>query len=422
MRDEQRKDGYMSDKAEGDHSFQDVPSVSVAAPRRTGPGRAWLLVAQREVAVKATDRAFLIGTIVTVAIIVGVIVLQALLATRTQEFTVAVTTEATRLAEAVRLAAAQSDDIKLTVTEVDTDGKAKAAVTEEAADAWLHQSGNRWILTTKSEPNDDLADLVGEIVRSQALATNAAAAGTTVEDLERGATLTTTFLEGDAQRAQLTAIVGFAFAFLFYLASLMFGIAIANSVLEEKQSRVVEIIATAIPLRHLLAGKILGNVVMALGQLVVYAVVGLIGLAFTEYAPLVPAVSGPVAWFVAFFLAGFVALASLWAVAGSLASRSEDLQSTTVPLTLLTMTILFGGLFLEKSWQTVGSFVPPLSAVLMPIRLVEGDAAWWEAVVALALLLGLAGLTIRVGERIYRRSLLQSGGQVSLRQAWRAQE
>lgn len=388
----------------------------------SSPANAWWLVARREIMVKATDRAFLIGTFVTIAIIVGLVGVQAYFAGRTQDVTMVTTTQAAPVAEAVQQAAKADDDLAVTLLEVDDDAAAKEAVADEKADAWLHQEGDTWVLTTKSDAESSLESLVATVIRQLALETNAAAAGTSLEELEQGATLETAFLDGDAQRAELASIVGFAFAFLFYVASLMFGIALANSVVEEKQSRVAEIIATAIPLRHLLIGKIVGNTVLAVTQLAIYSVVGLIGLAFTDYRELIPTVSGPVVWFIAFFLAGFAVLACLWAVAGSLASRTEDLQSTSMPLTVLVMGILFGGLILDGTWQTIGSFVPPLSAVLMPIRLLEGDASWWEGLIALALLVGMAVVTVRVCERIYRRSLLQTGGQISLRRAWRAED
>lgn len=389
---------------------------------RSSPANAWALVARREVMVKITDRAFLIGTLVTVAIIIGVILAQAFFAGRTQDVTVVTTPEAAPLAALVQQVAQADDDLNVTVDEVDDEAAATAAIRAESADAWLHQDGEVWTLTTKSEPESSLEDLVALVVRQQVLATNAAEAGTTLEALEEGTTLETSFLEGDSQRAELAAIVGFAFAFLFYVASLIFGITLANSVVEEKQSRVAEIIATAIPLRHLLMGKILGNTVLAVSQLLLYAVVGLIGLAFTDYGDLVADISGPVVWFIVFFLAGFTLLACLWAVAGSLASRTEDVQSTSVPLTMLVMAILFGGLVLDGTWQTIGSFVPPLSAVIMPIRLLEGDATWWEGLIALGLLVIATLGTVRICERIYRRSLLQTGGQVSLRKAWSAQD
>lgn len=392
-------------------------------PQLAGTRNAWLLVTKREITVKATDRAFVVGTLVTLGLIVLLIGLQIWLASRTENFTVAATPAATSLAETVQDRAEDIDEnVVVEVTPVADDAAARAAVLDESADAWLHQRDGGWVLTTKADFESSLQEVVAQVVRDDALQQNATAAGTTVEALERGATLEADLLEGDAQRAELVGFVTFAFVFLFYLATLTFGATLASSVVEEKQSRIVEIIATAIPVRHLLAGKVLGNTVLAVAQLTLFVTVGLVGLSFTDFSPLITAVSGAAVWFLVFFLAGFVALACLWAVAGSLASRLEDLQSTTTPLTMLVMGIFFSGLFLEGTWQTVGSFVPPLSAILMPVRLLEGDAAWWEALVALGLLVVTAAVTVSIGERLYRRSLLQTGGQVSLRQAWRTEE
>ena len=161
---------------------------------------------------------------------------------------------------------------------------------------------------------------------------------------------------------------------------------------------------------------------MAVLQIVLYVGVGLVGLSFTEYSAFIPAISGPIVWFVLFFATGFVALACLWAVAGSLASRTEDVQNTSAPLTYVVMGIYFASFLLSGNALFIASFIPPVSAVLMPMRILEGGVPFWQPVVALALLVGFAGLTIIVGERLYRRSLLQSGGRVSLKQAWSAPE
>ncbi|MGL5810200.1 MAG: ABC transporter permease [Nocardioides sp.] len=397
--------------------------VTTADNGSGGARHPWLLVAGREVMVRSTDRTFLIGTLVTVAILIGVTVLQVWLASRTDRITLLATPEAESMATAVAAAAREDDDdLVVTVRRVADRPAAERDLRAEEADAWLHRADGDWTLTTLSQPEGALEEVTADVVRQQVLTDNAGRAGTTLEALQRGTELRTGLLEGDDDRASLTALVGFAFAMLFYLASLVFGMSLANSVVEEKQSRIVEIIATAIPLRQLLLGKVVGNSVLALAQLGIYVAVGLIGLSFTEYGGLVPQLSSPVLWFMAFFVGGFAAIACLWAVAGSLASRTEDLQATTTPLTILVLVVFFGGLTLEDQWQTAGSFVPPLSAVVMPIRLLEGDAAWWEAAVALGLLFAMAALTIRLGERIYRNSLLQTGGKVSLRAAWSAEE
>lgn len=395
------------------------------APPRGAVRSAWALVARREVMVKLTDRAFVLGTLFTLVLIAGFMGYSAWDAGRTSEYTVVSTAADRSVADRVSTVAAQTDgDVAVTVETVPDEAAARAEVTDGEADAWLHRapSGNGWVLTTDSEEEDALTRVTTDAVRQAALEAQAAELGTTAQQLEAGSTVTTQLLSGDAQRAALASGVAFAFAFLFYIAALTFGLTLANSVVEEKQSRIVEIIATSIPVRQLLVGKVAGNSVLAIAQMVLYAGVALVGLSFTPFASLVPAISGPVVWFLVFFVAGFVALAALWAVAGSLASRTEDVQSTSTPLTFLIMAVFFGALFVDGTVKVVLSFVPPFSAVLMPTRLLEGQAQWWEAVIALGLLLAAAGVIVTVAERLYRRSLLQTGGKLSMRQAWSAPE
>ena len=383
---------------------------------------AWLLVTRREVVSRITDKTFLVGTGLMVAMLVGIIGFSAWQDGRTDHATLAATPDALAMAEAVVAAAPEVDDVEVALLEVADEGAATDALGSDEADGWLHEGADGWVLTSQSSDTGSLEDVVREVVRQQVLAENAAAAGVTVEDLQAGSSVATQFLEGDEEKAAIADAVGFVFVFLFYLAALIFGMQLASSVIEEKQSRIVEIIAAAIPLRHLLAGKVLGNTTLAMIQILIYLAVGLIGLSFTSYRSYVPQLSGPAAWFVAFFLAGFIALACLWAVAGSLASRTEDLQATSTPLTMLMLVMFFGGLSLDGRGQVIASYVPPVSAVVMPKRILAGGVEWWEPLLALGLLAAFAAVTVWVGERLYRRALLQTGGRVSLRQAWSAAE
>jgi ABC-2 type transport system permease protein len=358
-----------------------------------------------------------------VVMIVGFIGFTAWQDEKTDTVTLAATPDSVAMAKAVAEGAPKVDDkVDVTVVELDDEAAAEAALKKEDVDAWLHPVDGGWQLTSESSEQDTLTDVTSTVVRQQVLADNAASVGSTVEALEAGSTVTTNFLRGDAEKASVAEAVGFVFVFLFYFAALVFGMQLASSVIEEKQSRIVEIIAAAIPLRHLLAGKVLGNTALALIQLLIYVAVGLVGLTFTSYKSYVPALSGPTAWFIAFFLAGFAALACLWAVAGSLASRTEDLQTTSTPLTMLMLVMFFGGISLDGRGQVIASFIPPVSAVVMPKRILTGGVAWWEPLVALGLLAVFAALTVMVGERLYRRALLQTGGRVSLRQAWSTAE
>ncbi|MBM7514437.1 ABC-2 type transport system permease protein [Nocardioides cavernae] len=389
--------------------------------RRDEP--AWLLVTRREVVSRITDKSFLLGTAFMVVLIAGFIGFSAWQEERTDTVTLAATPDAAAMATAVADAAPGVDEnVEVTVVEVDDRAAAESALREDEVDAWLHPTDDGWQLTSESSEQGSLTNVVEVVVQQQVLADNAAEVGTTVESLQAGSTVTTAFLRGDAEKAGVAEAVGFVFVFLFYFAALVFGMQLASSVIEEKQSRIVEIIAAAIPVRHLLAGKVLGNTALAVIQLMVYLVVGLVGLSFTSYKSYVPALSGPTAWFIGFFLAGFIALACLWAVAGSLASRTEDLQATSTPLTMLMLVMFFGGLSLDGRGQVIASFVPPVSAVVMPKRILAGGVEWWEPLLALGLLAAFAAVTVWVGERLYRRALLQTGGRVSLRQAWSAAE
>ncbi|RYB91443.1 ABC transporter permease [Nocardioides glacieisoli] len=383
----------------------------------------WLLVTRREVVSRITDKSFLLGTVFMVVLIAGFIGFTAWQEERTDKVTLGATPDSVAMATVIEESAPDVDDsVEVSVVELDDETAAEAALLDDEVDAWLHPVEGGWELTSESSEQDSLTDVVSTVVRQQVLTDNAAGVGSTVQELEAGSDVSTAFLRGDAERAAVAEVVGFVFVFLFYFAALVFGMQLASSVIEEKQSRIVEIIAAAIPLRHLLAGKVLGNTALAVIQLLVYLVVGLVGISFTSYKSYLPALSGPTAWFIGFFLAGFVALACLWAVAGSLASRTEDLQATSTPLTMLMLAMFFGGLSLDGRGQVIASFIPPVSAVVMPKRILAGGVEWWEPLVALGLLAAFAAVTVWVGEKLYRRALLQTGGRVTLRQAWSAAE
>lgn len=379
---------------------------------------AWALVARREILVKLTNKGFIIGTVITIALMAAWLGWTAYSAERTSSYAVVTTTADAEMGEAVAEAAPAIDEsTTITTSTTPDDDTARAAVADGEADGYLHRSGPGWVLTTESDEGD-LLSVVQQAVRAAVIDQQARDLGTTAAELEAGSVVSAQFLLGDADQAGLASAIGFVMALLFFMAALMYGMQIANSVVEEKQSRIVEIIATSIPVRHLLAGKVMGNTVMAILQMVLYVGVGLIGLSFTPYSSFLPAMGAPVAWFLVFFAAGFIALACLWAVAGSLASRVEDLQSTSAPLTYLVMGVYFGSFLLSGTPKVIASFIPPISAVLMPMRILEGEVPLWQPIIALALMLVSAALTIIVGERLYRRSLLQSGGRVSLKQAW----
>ena len=391
---------------------------TAAAPART-PAHPWLVVAIREVVVKLTDRSFVLSTALMVVLIVAGVAFSAFLGGRSTTFDVgAVDTSTAAVAQGAQQQVAAGGD-ELQVSTFDSHEALQAAVLDEEVDAGLVQDQDGFTLIGDDEIDPTLQRAVSSAVEEHVLSQNAEAAGTTLAELRDGATVTTTLVGADAGRATAAQVAGFIFALLFYMSAIIFGMTIANSVLEEKQNRVVEILATAIPVRQILYGKVLGNSLLAFGQIALFGVVGLIGVNVAGLASDVGWLLGASGWFIAFFVAGFIALAAVWAVLGSLASRSEDLQSSTGPVIGVIMAALFAGLFAQGTLLQVASYVPVVSSVAMPIRLLAGEVPLWEPVVSLLLTVAAAGLLIRLGERIYQRAVMHSGTAISWRQAFR---
>ena len=383
----------------------------------------WAVVARREVAVKLRDRAFLLGSLVMLLVIIGALAVQVWLAERDQSYTVVATGPAVAVAESVaRAAPAMNDKLTIEVTTASDEAAARAKLADGTADAWLRADGDHgFVLTGQESIPGDLETVVTQGVAAEVSANNARDAGLTPEQLTAGTSVQTALVVGDAQQRTVALVVSFVLAILFYFSAVIFGQQLANSVVEEKQSRIVEIISTSIPVTQLLIGKLVGNIVLAVAQMAIFLGVGLAGLSLTAYADILPAIAGGMGWFLAFFLAGFTFIAAMFLVAGALASRTEDVQSTALPATMVAMLMFFGALFMTGSVQAIASWIPPFSAIIMPMRMIEGSSSWWQALIALALLLVATAVVLIGASRVYRRALLQTSGKLSVRQAWVAE-
>lgn len=382
---------------------------------------AWQIVTLREITVKLRDKSFIISTLITLALIIASIVVTGIFAERTTESSVAVVNNgrAQILVDAANhQAKADEQKIVLDSKPYDSEDVATEALRAKEVDLVLTATSSGFELTALNEIPESIEKLLTDTASTQALKLNAEKLGVTVASLEDGSKLSTTLLEGSDERNSMALVMAFVFSMLFYMSALIFGMPIANSVVEEKQNRVVEILATAIPIRQLLAGKILGNVALAMGQLCLFVGIGLAALTLmpTEvpFLSLVFATSG---WFLAFFVAGFLILAAVYATLGSMASRVEDLQQSTGPVTIVLIAALFTGVYAKGSVLVIASYVPIISSVAMPIRLLASDVPLWEPIVSLLIAIAVAWAMVLLGERIYRRAIMQTGGALSWRKA-----
>ncbi|UOQ91229.1 ABC transporter permease [Agromyces endophyticus] len=228
-------------------------------------------------------------------------------------------------------------------------------------------------------------------------------------------------LEPAAVDPGLAYLVAFGFGIVFFMSALTFGTTIAQSVVEEKQTRVVEILLSTVSARALLTGKVIGNSVLAFGQILAIAVLAIAGLMLTGQKVLLGGLGSSVIWFVVFFAIGFVMLAALFAATAAMVSRSEDIGSVTTPVTMLVMIPYFLVVFFfdDPTVLTIMSYVPFSAPVGMPVRIFLGQAEWWEPIVSLVILVATTAIAVAIGERIYRNSLLRTGARVPLAEALR---
>ncbi len=200
---------------------------------------------------------------------------------------------------------------------------------------------------------------------------------------------------------------------------------VATGVVEEKASRVVELILSSVRPVQLLAGKLLGIGALAAGQVLALGVVGLV--AGSAAGTLTVPASGIVTVAVAFvaFLLGFAFFAALAAGLGSTVSRQEEVSGVLTPVTVTIMVCYLASFSAANSpgstLSRVVSIVPPFSSIAMPARIARGGVAVLDVVLAVVLLVLAAAAVVAVAARVYRASVLHSGTRVPLKRAWRGE-
>jgi len=202
----------------------------------------------------------------------------------------------------------------------------------------------------------------------------------------------------------------------------VFGQMVLTGVLEEKASRVVEVLLARIPARTLLAGKITGIGLLGLAQLGLTALAALVAVAAMPSID-VPAVRSTVlAWALIWFVLGYALYATVYGALGSLGSRVEDAQSVAGPV-MIAMVVAYFASFLmigqpDSAAAKAISYFPLTAPMAMPGRIAMGATAWWEPVAAAALTLAAIAGLVRLAGHVYTSAILHSGSALSLRDVW----
>lgn len=231
-----------------------------------------------------------------------------------------------------------------------------------------------------------------------------------------------------ASRAILATIL----VILVFITSVTYGMWVATSVAEEKSSRVMEVMLNAATSGELLGGKVLGVgaagltqyaaiVVPAVGVLILQAPLArlLLGDGGADDGPLVGLTGGILLAFGVFFLLGFALSALLYAAAGSLVSRQEDVQQVALPMLLLSFGGYMGAAIAtnapDAAWVAPLSLVPFFSPYLMLVRLMVGHVSAGEVALAVALLVAAIAAALWMAIRVYRAGVLLYGQRPTLR-------
>ena len=375
------------------------------------------LVAAREISTRIRDRTFIASSVLMIVLILGVLVFQIVVNSGEDTSRVGVVGDPGQVGAALE-AQGEALGVAVEVVRFDSDGAARAAVEAEDVDgALLGGAASPELLVREGDPT--LEAVVSGAVGSVALTDALARAGVDPAGLPQVA-VTTLDDGGDAQGV-VVAVVG---VIVLYSLLILFAQFVAQGVVEEKASRVVELLLATMRPWQLLAGKILGLGVLGLGQIAVIAAIGIGGALAFDVVELPGELIGTVLWLLFWFVLGYALFASLFAVAASLVSRQEDLGSVLTPASL----VLVAGFIVaiqaasdpESTLAVVTSFVPGLSPMVMPVRQAAGDVAAWEVAVAVALMLVAIALVVRLGGRVYSGALLRTGGRTKVTEALRA--
>ncbi|MBK5224460.1 MAG: ABC transporter permease [Acidimicrobiia bacterium] len=399
--------------------------MTAGAPELDEPTR-WeqvRLVAGREIRERGGSRSYLVSTVVTVVLVLAMVAVPAIFFGDDDPpvWELAVIGETPdSFDEVLRLAvSSQGASVELVHLPEGTDPDGAAA----DSDAVLVDG---FELVSQEEPPDGLRSAVSIAATQARLLQQLADAGLEPEEAAEAITappveVRTVEETEDDGPASGVAFIG---VIAMFIAINSYGAWVLTGVLEEKSSRVVEVIVSAMPARALLAGKVLGIGVLGIGQLLLTACAALAAAVALDVTDVPLDLLGSLVSLVVWFVLGFAFYAVGYAAAGSLVSRQEDAQSAASPLAYIVLASYFISIGVitpnpEALVARVLSFVPFLAPMAMPPRIAQGAAEPWEiAGTIVAMLLGI-WLMVRLASRIYEQSLLRSGAPIKMRAAVR---
>ena len=389
----------------------------------------WRVVAVRDFSVRLRDKGFMISTAITLTVLTIFILLRAY-GGGPGSFELGYVGDGSVADRVVALA--DRAGLEVSVVELAGSRSADAALRDGRVDAVVEGNldgvgaGPATLRVLRAPPDllDQLVQAAAIGLRIEAVLSDAGVGDATVQELEDQHPIDASpILPPDPDRDSKAA-VAFVAVLLLYGQLFGYGFWVATGVIEEKSSRVVEVLLSAIRARQLMAGKIAGIGALGLVQLILIAAFAVTLATLTGAIDLPSDSLSAAALTVGWFVVGFAFYAAIFAVAGALVSRMEELQNAIMPINLLVLAsfiISVGALQdPDSTVARIASLLPISSALAMPVRMVLGSATVWEIAVSIALVIGSTALLIPLAGRVYTGAILRTGAKVKLRDAWRS--
>ncbi len=214
-------------------------------------------------------------------------------------------------------------------------------------------------------------------------------------------------------------------AVLILVGIFSFGFTVLTGVIEEKQSRVVEVVLATVRPRDLLMGKVLGIGILGLAQLAVFVIAALVAAVATDRFTLPETTPTSIVLLTVWFILGYALYSTALGFLGALASRIEEASNASTPVTMIAMVSYFVAIFAVINdpagpVAVIATFIPPAAPFVVPLRAAFDAIGPVEVALSIVVTLAAIWALFTVGARVYAGAVLQTAGRMKVRDAWRS--
>ncbi len=387
------------------------------------------LVARREILERGRSRGFILSVAFTTLIVVGSFVIPAIVFGGDNPTKVGIVEPSPPGLQAAIEQSAERFDRKVVVTTFPDAAAADQALTDGGSDIVIEMPADLsgpGEIRVKRQPDQATAQVIAAAtvaLRVQNVLGESNVDQQALADAQRPPD--TKSLQAETEQDQARFLVANIGAVLILVGIFSFGFTVLTGVVEEKQSRVVEVVLSTVRARDLLMGKVLGIGVLGVFQLIVFVVAALVAAMATDRLVLPTTTPGAIALLGVWFVLGYLLYSTALGFLGALASRMEEASNASTPVTMVAMISYFVAIFAviddpDGIVATVATFLPPSAPFVVPVRAAFDAIPPWQ--IGLSALITVVGIWIlfTIGARVYAGAVLQVGGRMKLRDAWRS--